>query len=275
MERGRYESRQAERRYRAVDPENRLVASTLEQQWEQVLRQVRQLEEEYDRFLQQAPPVLSVAERERIQALASDIPALWHSSTTTAADRKAIIRCLIDRVTLNVENNSEDVGMAIHWVGGFVSQHQVRRAVREYEQLRDFDRLVGRIRELQNAGSSAAQIAEQLNQEGFHPARQCSKFSKPVIRQLVSRLGLGAETPKTIVLGPDEWWTSSLAKKLQLPVGTLQQWVVRGWVRYRRSSVRGFRILWADASEIKRLKQLRTYVEAHHRGPPAKPGDAS
>jgi DNA invertase Pin-like site-specific DNA recombinase len=267
LERARYETRQAERCYRAVDPENRLVARTLEQQWEQSLRQERQRQEEYDRFLQQTAPVLSPAERERIRALASDIPGLWHSSTTTAADRKAILRCLVDRVVVHVEGDTEYVDLTIHWAGGFVSQHQVRRPVATYGQLRDFDHLVERLRELQGAGSSAAQIADQLNQEGFYSPKQRSPFNKALVRQLLSRLGLSSERPGTVVLGPHEWWASDLARELQIPPTTLQRWIRRGWLQTRRSPLRGFRILWADCEEFKRLEQLRAYTKAHAKGP--------
>lgn len=267
LERARYEARRAERHYRAVDPENRLVARTLEQQWEQSLRQERQLEEDYDRFRQQTPPVLSPAEKERIQALAADVPALWRSSATSAADRKALVRCLIDRVVVNVQDNTEYVDLTIHWAGGFVSQHQLQRPVRQYRQLREFDRLVERIRELHGAGSTAAQIADQLNREGFHPPRQSSTFSNPVVRQLVSRLGLSSERRETIRLGPDEWWASGLAEKLRIPQSTLRRWIGRGWVHFRQTPVRGYCILWADGKELKRLKRLRAYAAAHSKGP--------
>lgn len=266
QERARYEVRQAERCYRAVDPENRLVARTLEQQWEQALQQQRQLDEEHDRFVQQTPPVLSSAERDRVQALASDLPALWHAPATLAQDRKTIVRCLIDRVVIDVQGDTEYVDVAIHWAGGFVSQHQVIRPVSEYGQLRDFDHLAKRIRELHAAGYTSTKITEQINQEGFRSPRKRASYGKVVIRQLMGHLGLAGETPETIALGPDEWWERELAEELRVPRTTLHWWVLRGWVRFRRSRVQGFRILWADAKELNRLKQLRAYAEtANHR----------
>src|SRR5438876_4290196 len=90
LERARYDAQQAERRYRAVDPDNRLVARTLEQQWEQALRDERQRQEEYDRFVQQKPLELTDSEIDRIRELANDLPALWQSAATSAVDRKEI-----------------------------------------------------------------------------------------------------------------------------------------------------------------------------------------
>jgi len=270
LERARYEVRHAERCYRAVDPENRLVARTLEQKWEQTLQQQRQLEEEYDRFQQQMPPILSSAEKDRIQSLASDVPALWHASTTTAQDRKAIVRCLVDRVVIGVQGDTEYVDVTIHWAGGFVSQHQVIRPVAEYDQLRDFDHLAKRLRELHEAGNTSSKITEQINREGFRAPRTRAPYGPVVIRQLMLRLGLNGERPGTIDLAPDEWWESDLARHLQMPRGTLHAWVLRGWVHFRRSPVQGFRILWADAGELDRLKRLRSFAEvsSHHRDYP-------
>jgi DNA invertase Pin-like site-specific DNA recombinase len=267
LERARYEVRQAERCYRAVDPENRLVARTLEQQWERALQQQQQLEEEHDRFLQHTPRVLSPAERERIQALASDIPTLLNAPATTAADRKAIVRCMIDRVIASVHGDTEYVDVTIHWAGEFASQHQILRPVREYGQLRDFDLLVKRIRELQEDGRSNAEMASQLNQEGFRPPRNAHAYSKELIHQLVSRLGIPGESPQTIVLGRDEWWESSLARRMRMPQRTIHNWVLKGWVRYRRSPLRGYYILWADAKELERLKRLRAQTNVQHKGP--------
>src|SRR5208282_3430356 len=79
LERATYEAERAERQYRAVEPENRLVARTLEQRWEETLRNEARLKEDYDRFLSKQPPQLSAEERVRVQMLAEDIPALWQT----------------------------------------------------------------------------------------------------------------------------------------------------------------------------------------------------
>ena len=92
LERAVQEAQRAERQYHAVEPENRLVARSLEQRWEESLRTQCALQEEYDRFLHDQPRQLSADERARILALAGDIPMLWHSAQTPASDRKEIVR---------------------------------------------------------------------------------------------------------------------------------------------------------------------------------------
>ena len=132
--RAQYEIDLAERRYRAVDPDNRLVAATLEKQWEHSLRDRRQIQDEYDRFHHATPTQITPDERARIMALSSDIPALWHAEGTTNADRKEIIRCLIDRVVVHVRPDSQYVDATIHWRGGYTSQHEFIRCVNAYSQ---------------------------------------------------------------------------------------------------------------------------------------------
>jgi hypothetical protein len=92
------QTRRREGRYQSVEPENRLVARTLEQRWDESLRQERQLREEYDRFLATTPASLSDTDAQRIQAASQNISALWHAPDTTAQDRKAIVRCLVHHV---------------------------------------------------------------------------------------------------------------------------------------------------------------------------------
>jgi len=270
-ERARYEAQDAERRYRAVDPENRLVARTLEQGWEEALQVVRQTDEDYDRFLQGKPLRLSATERSRIQALASDIPALWQAAETTAKDRKEIVRLLVERVVVHVCKDSEYVDVTLCWHGGFTSQHTIVRAVQSYTQLRDYPRLVKRLAELRRTWHSAAQIAQVLNQEGFSPPRRGrAGFCPEMVRQLLCRCGLTKERIGKGRPGADEWWMPDLAKAIPVAAATLRQWVLKGWVHARKTPSQGLWILWADRSELKRLGQMAALLRAGAKHYPAK-----
>jgi DNA invertase Pin-like site-specific DNA recombinase len=257
LKRARYEIDLAERRYRAVDPENRLVAATLEKGWNEALQNERQVQEDYDRFLRESPPRLTGQERATIEALAKDIPALWDAPATTNVERKQILRCLIDRVVVHVRCDSEHTEATIHWKGGFQSHHEFIRPVRTYAQLSDFERLMARIVELRDAGFNAEDIADQLNRDGFRPPRQPGSFNKPMIYELLKRRGLiGNERGHDELLGNNEWWLTDLARELKMGCDKLRDWSVRGWVHCRKTPLQGYRVLWADADEVKRLKNL-------------------
>jgi DNA invertase Pin-like site-specific DNA recombinase len=257
LKRARYEAELAERRYQAADPANRLVAATLEKRWEEALHQERQLQEDYDRFARASPVRLSDGERARIEALAADIPALWQASGTTNADRKQMIRCLIERVVVQVRCDSECVAVTIHWAGGYESQHAIVRPVATYAQLHNFEELLNRVAELRAAGQAAPRIADQLNAEGFHPPKRSGLFTTPVVYQLLKRRGLiGDERGHAELLEPDEWWLTDLARELQMSHLKLRDWASRGWVHNRKTPVQGRWILWADQAEVNRLRQL-------------------
>jgi hypothetical protein len=106
------------RQYHAVEPENRLIARTLERTWGDKLQAQRVLEEEYRRHRERQPRRLTVEERETIRSLATDLATLWSASTTTPADRKAVLLILIDRVVAAVEPSSRWVDLVIRWAGG-------------------------------------------------------------------------------------------------------------------------------------------------------------
>ncbi len=187
-ERARYQAGRAERQYQAVEPENRLVARTLEQRWEAALEEVRTLEEEYARFRQQQPATLNEHELAQIRALAEDLPALWQAATTTPADRQQIIRFLVERVVVEVQGKSNRVQFTVVWLGGCASRHELSRPVQSYQQLEEYEQLLARIGELRETGLSFARVAERLNAEGYHPIKRSRQFSELMVANLWRRL---------------------------------------------------------------------------------------
>jgi hypothetical protein len=256
LERARVEAESAERQYRAVEPEHRLVARSLEQRWEAALRELARLQEDYDRFGRQGPVAPSEPERARVRSLAGAIPALWHAEGTTDADRKEIIRCLVEKVVVDVQHRSEQISIRIHWQGGHISHHEAARPVRRYDQLHDLGGLMDRLVQLRQEGRTAGGIAEQLNREGYRTPKRRTPFTAWVVRQLLHR----REQSTGTVVGPlrsDEWWLPDLARSLEMTPGKLRDWVLRGWVQARQATGRGPWIVRADAGEFGRLERLR------------------
>ncbi len=109
LERARYQAKRAERQYQAVEPENRLVARSLEKQWEEQLRAVESAEKEYYAWKSSRFGSLTQADREAIVALGSDLPALWRAPTTGNTERKQMVRLVIREVIVVLARGVESV----------------------------------------------------------------------------------------------------------------------------------------------------------------------
>ena len=260
VERAQYAVDRAARQYHAVEPENRLVARELERQWEQELLALQQLQEEYTRFRVQEPSVLTEMDRQMIRELSSSIRTLWHASGTSHGERKTILRHLLERVTVTAPTNTQHMEVTLQWAGGFVSEHQLLRPVARYEQLDNYDALVTRMMELHGQKQTCAQIAAQLNQDGYRPPKRCAAFSAGMVQHLLSRqvrTRSRARAQEACPRAADEWWLSDLSRHLQIPKPTLYLWVRKGFVHARQlPGVQGSWIIWADAEELDRLRRL-------------------
>jgi DNA invertase Pin-like site-specific DNA recombinase len=264
LERARYETERAARQYQAVEPENRLVARELERRWDAALQKQRRVEEDYERFRHAQPAEVSPAEQERIRSLACSIPLLWTAESTTAADRQRIIRFLIERIVVDVRGTSERVAVAIHWVGGSHSNHELVRAIQRYDQMVDYARLCARIHELRAQGATMASVAKHLNDEGFRPPKRAERFTLCIVAGFLAKSGRSGPRPRALntdgLLRKGELLLSDLARQLNMPTATLHRWRRVGWVHSRKLPVPGGHwAIWADRTELKRMARLRQF----------------
>ena len=125
VERLRYEAERAERRYGAVEPENRLVARGLEAEWERCLQALAGAEAELVARTHRRPRALSSQERAGIVALGQDLGRVWAASTTTDRDRKELLRSLIEEVIVQVEREEFRATLSLRWRGGAISELEV------------------------------------------------------------------------------------------------------------------------------------------------------
>lgn len=217
LERARYEADRAARQYHAVEPENRLVARQLEREWEEKLGVCQHLQEEYERFVRAQPRTLTAEEREHIRHLATDLPALWVAPTTTVMDRKEIVRHVLQRVVVEVQGQSERVRVRLEWIGGAITTHELIRPVQCWEQLSYYAQLCERVVALASEKRSAARIADQLNAEGYRPAKQVEQFGPQGVLGLLRKVGHTPPQPlrsSRTGLEEEEWWLPDLARAL-------------------------------------------------------------
>lgn len=260
LERAEFEAERAGRHYQLVEPENRLVARHLAQEWETKLQAQQQLQEDYDRFCAQHPQRLSTQEQQAIHQLAHTLPKLWHAPTTTSVQRKEIVRQIIQTVTVTVAGESEWVHVKIEWVGGFVGRADIIRPVSKWTQLSTYPELCERLKEFAQANVSTDEIIKRLHQEGFHPPKRRQTFTRQIVRSLMRRLGLQTRLSPTSnqSLAPHEWWLPELAAELEMPTATLYTWVRRGWVNaHQCSEPPKHWVIWADKTELERLRTHR------------------
>jgi DNA invertase Pin-like site-specific DNA recombinase len=276
LERADLTAGRARRQYQLAEPENRLVVRQLEKDWEAALAERQQLGEEYDRFAAARPRTLTTADRDRIRALADDLPAVWHAPTTTSADRKQLIRHLIEQVRITVLGTTEKADVEITWAGGHRTAARITRPVASLTQLSYYPQLTARARDLAASGCTTGQIAGRLNAEGFRPPKRAPAFTPKAVRDLLRAAGIELPRIPAIrnrpALAPGEWWLRDLASHLGMSEVTLDSWIRRGWATgYLHPQVRRL-VIRADPAEVERLRALHHVPRGqHHRRP--RPGN--
>ncbi len=162
---------QARRRYEEVDPAYRLVAAELEQRWEAALQALQEAREQYARLERRAESddmsvLMSPELREALRSLGQSLPTLWRQDTLSRAQRKSLLRCLIDKVVLH-RRTPDTIDTRIVWRGGAVSELAVPCTVGALSDLSGFAQMEAQILHLEAQGHGDEEIAEQLTLQGF------------------------------------------------------------------------------------------------------------
>ncbi|HXN09206.1 MAG TPA: recombinase family protein [Candidatus Acidoferrales bacterium] len=148
VERASYQAQRAERHYRAVDPDNRLVARGLEAEWEKALRELETAKAELARREQLRPRTLNNDERSRLLALGSDLRKVWQASTTAARDKKELLRTLIEEVIITVNKDQYRSHLTLRWRGGALAEIDLDLPRRRAATVRTDEDTVGLMRRL-------------------------------------------------------------------------------------------------------------------------------
>ena len=175
VEQARYEAGRAERRYRAVDPDNRLVARGLETEWNTALQALADAEAELARRETARPKTLTPQEKSVILALGDDLAEAWSAPTTTDKDRKQLLRSLLEEVNITVHRDHTDAHaeLLLRWKGGAITDLSVPIKRKPINRLRTDEDTVDLVRRLA-AHYPDAMIAHILNRQGRRTARGLS-----------------------------------------------------------------------------------------------------
>jgi DNA invertase Pin-like site-specific DNA recombinase len=228
-EQARYHASRAERRYRAVDPDNRLVARGLEAEWEHALREQADAEAELARREAARPKTLTDGERTAILALGDDLGAVWDAPTTTDKDRKQLLRTLLDEVniTLHRDDPGPHASLVLRWKGGAISELTVPLRRRQ-PKIRTSEDTISLIRRLA-VHYPDAQIAGILNRQHRTTARGLS-FTANRVASLRTHWRIDCHQPSDQTPEGELLNVTQAARQLGIAPSTLLRWLDDGFV---------------------------------------------
>lgn len=236
VERARYEAELAQRRYMNVDPSNRLVADTLEADWNQKLRALAEAQEECERQRQADGAAIGEQQRESVMALARDFQRVWSNPHTPDRERKRLVRLLLEDVTL-VRRQQIDVHIDVHirFRGG-VTQSLTLPLPPSAPQLRKTKPVViAEIDRLLNTNTER-EIAAILNEKGFRPGVG-NRFDRSIVVRLLYAYHLKDRFSRLRAAGL--MTMEEMASKLEVLACTVKKWRNRGLLRAHRYNDKG------------------------------------
>lgn len=221
LERARYEAGRAERAFHLCEPENRLVARSLEQRWESTLAAVAEAEAALAAQTAQRPPLPDVAD---LEALAANLQRLWDEPTTSSRDRKRILRTLIGDVTLTSDPDGNEIRVGIRWRAGAHEEHLATRT-----RILTDENTVELIRRRKHEGMRDSDIAAELRALGARTARG-HEFGTRDVRNVRHTLRLTRPSP----LEHGELSVHGVAARLGVKPGTIYYWIRTGEIPHRK-----------------------------------------
>lgn len=228
VERARYQATKAERRYLAVDPDNRLVARGLERDWEAKLAALAAAEAELASRERRRPRTLTAAERAAIGALGGDMARVWSAPTTTDRDRKELLRTLLEEVIVNVDRDAAQAHLTMRWRGGAISQLDVALPRSHPPKIRTSEDTIALVRRLA-AHYPDAQIAGILNRQGRRSARG-QRFTASIVQSLRHHWGIPrSQSPAEPPQGELVTITKA-AELLGVVPSTVHRWLADGFI---------------------------------------------
>jgi excisionase family DNA binding protein len=255
VERARYD---ADRVLHAVEPENRLVARSLEARWEAKLAILAEAEQALATACDTLPSLPSRAELEQ---LAADLPGLWHAPTTSNKDRKRLLRTLIADITLLPEPDRGKVAIGIRWDTGATDELQVARAIHPGTAKRSPSPAVEMVTQL-GPTTPTAELADILNAAGLTTGP-----GRPYDVKAVQWIRHAYHIPAPATHTDGEISVAQAAERLGCSTGVIYYWIETGQLDARRGSGNRLCIPWNGQVQHACNRRI---IESGHLNPPAR-----
>lgn len=255
VERLRYEAALAKRQYMQVDPDNRLVASELENRWEAALRQLKRAEDclAQNKFTDHVPPKISAELKEAFTQVGAKLPKIWNTGILSDKHKKALLRCLIDKVIIH-RARRDLISMRIVWRGGAVSSLNICIAVGSLTDLAGFEQMQQQIVQLSQQGKRDEEIVKELSAKGFRsPMRDHLLIS--TVKAIRLKHGIMLKRCQSHPRRIDGYLTvAQIAKALDIPPYWIYDRIHKGVIHVTKEKKTGL-YLFPDAPRT--LEQFR------------------
>jgi hypothetical protein len=201
-------------------------------------------------------------DRQAIMALGADLPAVWQAVTTTSADRKRLVRLVIQRVMVDTKRLPGQIWYQIHWQTGATSEHELTRKVLRYEDYSQREAVQRRVEQLHAVGRIDADIAATLNAEGFQTARGYA-FTGGTVWLLRQRWQIPSAKENGNEDNPLQWADGTysvvgIAEAVGVIPGTVYKWLQRGRIKGQQIA-NG--MPWRISLTLPEIASLRDYVQ--------------
>lgn len=256
VERLRYQAALAERPFMQVDPDNRLVAAELERRWEAALRELKQAEDCYAQAPASPPvPELPAELKAALTALGERLPTLWDSPALSQARKKALLRCLIDKVVLH-RSARDTVQVRIVWKGGDTTSFAIPIPVGSLAEYSRAEAMEQRVLKLCDEGQSDPVIATMLTAEGFRSPLHDHVLPSTVraIRLKYRRLREQRQSHPREVAG--HLTVPQLAQRLAIPRHWIYDRIHNGTIAIARDPATGLYLFPDAPATLEQFQQL-------------------
>jgi DNA invertase Pin-like site-specific DNA recombinase len=245
LQRLSYQADLARRRYEAVDPANRLVAATLETEWNARLVELEEARQAYQKSRPTKQELSSTLAQMR--AVLTELRSYWYQDSVTNQEKKELLRCVIERVTLEKQANRKVIRAEICWQGGATSIIEVPKYLYSAPHL--FHRITALARELPDA-----QIAEALNAEGLETVKGRPWSARRVMDfRLSNAIPSGFTITPQLRLTENGYLTSAeAAARLEINQTTVQKWYKLGLLQGKHAGgQKALWIAWTEEAEMR------------------------
>jgi DNA invertase Pin-like site-specific DNA recombinase len=259
IERLRYATRRAERQYQNVDPENRLIAAELERRWEAALRELQEAEQQLAHDEQSMPVWTIPADMlESLRNIGPHLPELWKQRLLSSAQKKSLLRALIDKVVVHrIGGRAGDrVQVRIVWRGGATTGDDVPISVGRFANRTGAAEIEATILQMAKAGRSDAEIADWLTSQN-HRSSRASVMLPSTVKTIRLRHRVLIRESQSHPRHAEGYWTiPQLAEKLNIPRHWISDRIYNGTIQVEKDPATRCYLFPANLDTLRQFRQL-------------------